>query len=116
MKAKEYYEKYKADLTSTDPETRRTAVFTLWREMHAEVKELAKARGVKRTDAYAAVIAEENLKWNSIAATLREKDGVSVLQRNGFENIYFTRCPKDGIWIGNKVIARKVLFNAVKAR
>lgn len=88
MKAKEYFEKYFADLESTD-ENPNNEIFaeralTFFKEMSNEVIDICDARGSRSDSACEGALKEQNQKFNAVANMVEKKFGHPFLKRNSF--------------------------------
>ena len=90
MKAKEYFDKYfaelsgtKVHLTSAEVSKRLTEnVVAMYRDFLQENKEMVAKRNPKTVDGIASICKELNDKWNSVASKVNSAFGVSVIKRN----------------------------------
>lgn len=87
MKAKEYYEKYAADLLSEDQTTIKNAVEALTRDFMDEVSAISEKRKVSRPESLVDIIKELNQKWNALRSLFIKRDRKPVLAENGFRDI-----------------------------
>lgn len=90
MKAKEYYEKYKAALTSGDGKEEAKALHALNIELYEDAKALANTRGAKTDEAFVSCLKEANDKWNAIANIGPELR----LVRDGFKKMCLMAAPQ----------------------
>ena len=90
MKAKEYFDKYFAELSSTkihltsaevDKRITENAV-AMCRDFLQENKEMVAKRKPKTVDGIVAIARELNDKWNSVASKANAHFGVRVIKRN----------------------------------
>ena len=88
MKAKEYFEKYFADVESTDENPNNDLVVergvALFKEMSAEVINILDTRHATRDSALEGALKEQNQKFNSVANMVEKKYGHPFLIRNSF--------------------------------
>ena len=87
MKAKEYFEKYFADIEASD-ENPNNEVFLrragkLVQDLTNEALELCDARHSHSNSTVDGVLKEQNQKFNSIANMIEKKYGHAYLKRNG---------------------------------
>lgn len=94
MKAKEYFEKYKDQISSEDKETALKGTSDLVFDLFNEIDILRKNRGVKTDRGFVAIAKEENQKWNAIAALFEKEYGNSMLIRNGFNKFMISKIPE----------------------
>ena len=87
MKAKEYYEKYAAELLSEDHDTVKQAGEKLTREFMDEVSAISEKRKVSRPESLVDIIKELNQKWNALGSLFIKRDRRPVLAENGFMEI-----------------------------
>lgn len=87
MKAKEYYEKYAAELLSGDHDTVKQAVEKLTIEFMDEISAISKKRKVSRPESIVDIIKELNQKWNALCSLFIKLDRKPVLVENGFRDI-----------------------------
>lgn len=87
MKAKEYYEKYAAELLSGDYDTIKQAGEKLIRDFMDEVIEIAEKRKASRPESVVDIIKELNQKWNALRNLFIKRDRRPVLEEDGFEDI-----------------------------
>jgi len=87
MKAKEYYEKYAAELLSEDHDTVKQAGDKLTREFMDEVSAISEKRKVSRPESLVDIIKELNQKWNALGSLFIKRDRRPVLAENGFMEI-----------------------------
>lgn len=90
MKAKEYFDKYfaelannKVHLTSAEVDKRITEnAVAMYRDFLQENKEMVAKRHPRTVDGIASICKELNDKWNSVASKVNSAFGVSVIKRN----------------------------------
>lgn len=87
MKAKEYFEKYKARISVDDGDASYNAALDICSDMYGEVKELIKIRNVSTDAGLVAIVREMNQKWNALKRIF-EKNKIPILKQDGFK-IYF---------------------------
>ena len=87
MKAKEYYEKYAAELLSEDRDTVKQAGEKLTREFMDEVSAISEKRKVSRPESLVDIIKELNQKWNALRSLFIKRDRRPVLAEDGFKDI-----------------------------
>lgn len=87
MKAKEYYEKYAAELLSEDRDTVKKAAEDLTRDFMDEVRKISEQRKVSRPESLVDIIKELNQKWNALCSLFIKLDRKPVLVENGFRDI-----------------------------
>lgn len=87
MKAKEYYEKYAAELLSGDYDTVKQAEEKLTIEFMDEVSAISEKRKVSRPEALVDIIKELNQKWNALRSLFIKLDRKPVLAENGFRDL-----------------------------
>jgi len=87
VKAKEYYEKYAAELLSEDHDTVKQAGDKLTREFMDEVSAISEKRKVSRPESLVDIIKELNQKWNALGSLFIKRDHRPVLAENGFMGI-----------------------------
>lgn len=87
MKAKEYYEKYAAELLSGDYDTVKQAGEKLTIEFMDEVSAISEKRKVSRPEALVDIIKELNQKWNALRSLFIKLDRKPVLAENGFRDL-----------------------------
>lgn len=87
MKAKEYYEKYAADLLSEDQTTIKNAGEALTRDFMDEVGAISEKRKVSRPESIVDIIKELNQKWNALGSLFIKRDRRPVLAENGFRDL-----------------------------
>lgn len=87
MKAKEYYEKYAAELLSGDYDTVKQAGEKLIRDFMDEVSSISEQRKISRPESAVDVIKELNQKWNALRSLFIKLDRKPVLAENGFRDI-----------------------------
>ena len=87
MKAKEYYEKYAAELLSGDHDTVKQAGEKLIREFMDEVSAISEKRKVSRPESLVDIIKELNQKWNALRTLFIKRDRRPVLEEDGFKDI-----------------------------
>lgn len=90
MKAKEYFDKYfaelantKVHLTSAEVDKRITEnAVAMYRDFLNELTEMNEKRKPKSIDGIRSIVGEINDKWNSVASKVNSAFGVSVIRRN----------------------------------
>ena len=87
MKAKEYYEKYAAELLSGDYDTVKQAGEKLIREFMDEVGVISEKRKVSRPESIVDIIKELNQKWNALRNLFIKRDRRPVLEEDGFKDL-----------------------------
>lgn len=104
MKAIEYYEKYKdrifehitvedGILTFAEPEI-NIVVSDMFKEFCDESVELGRKRNTKCSEAVAALVKEQNQKWNAVSNIFEKKDGFSVILTDGYKIWWETHMPE----------------------
>lgn len=94
MKAKEYYEKYAAELLSGDYDTVKQAGEKLTREFMDEVVAISEKRKVSRPESLVDIIKELNQKWNALGSLFIKRDRRPVLAEDGFREIMHDQIDK----------------------
>ena len=87
MKAKEYYEKYKAGLLSADNEKYLPAARGLIYDLLDESKAVAEARHVRFDRGFIPVLREQIGKYKAIVRMFEKDYGVSPIRADGFEQV-----------------------------
>lgn len=87
MKAKEYYEKYAAELLSGDHDAVKQAGEKLTIEFMDEVTKISEQRKVSRPESLVDIIKELNQKWNALRSLFIKRDRKPVLAENGFRDL-----------------------------
>jgi flagellin-specific chaperone FliS len=90
MKAKEYFDKYfaelantKVHLTSAEVDKRITEnAVAMYRDFLQENMEMVAKRNPQTVDGIVAIARELNDKWNSVASKVNSAFGVSIIKRN----------------------------------
>lgn len=93
MKAKEYYEKYKAGLVSVEDKTYLTAAQGFISELMAEAKAIADTRHVRFDKGFIPVLRELNGKYKAVVRMFEKEYGVSPIKLNGFELVLESHFP-----------------------
>lgn len=99
MKAKEYFDKYFADLKLNEDDSNLDEVNqkleenakAMLRDFVKENSEMVAKRNPKTVDGIAAIARELNDKWNSVASKVNAHFGVRVLKRNVIWNEFLCR-------------------------
>lgn len=94
MKAKEYYAKYKEQITSSDDKTSLQAVGDLVLDLSMETKDLIQKRHVQSDCARVAVLREMNDKYNAICNLFEREYGVTPIKPNGFMLYWKRKMPE----------------------
>ena len=84
MKAKEYYEKYKAGLISSDEKDYMPALNGMLHDMTCDIQAMLKSRHTMRPSSIAAVVKEMNQRYNAVSSMFTKEYGMSPLKRDGF--------------------------------
>ncbi len=84
MKAKEYFDKYFANVKS-EKEIIENAK-SMYRDFFTEFDEIKEKRKYKSLDGFVGIIRELNDKWNSIATKVEAKFSTQILKRNAIWN------------------------------
>ena len=91
MRAKEYFEKYKVSLMSSEWSDSSSAAKDLLVEMSEEINCIAKQRKATTDKAFLSIINEMNQRWNAVCNLLRRAYGYSVLADNGFRAFWYKK-------------------------
>ena len=85
MKAKEYYEKYKAGLVSADEKVSLPAARGIITELMDEIGAVAKARHVQFDRGIIPIFREQNEKYKAVVRLFEKEYGASPIRMDGFE-------------------------------
>ena len=97
MKAKEYFEKYGAQLVldeNTHKIERMNAIIALFLELCCEAETIGEQRKVKRIEAVVSIVKEMNDKWNTVGDLCKKHYGVDPLVENGFKEFVLDQTPE----------------------
>lgn len=99
MKAKDYFDKYGAEMYAewlmiAEPGKLGPMGQEFLKEFSIETQELAKKRGVKRIGALKAVVLDQNEKWNALCRIFHQQYGECPLVENGWRNLIRAQCPE----------------------
>lgn len=94
MKAKEYFEKYKDQISNKNNEISSKEISDLIFDLFYEIDDLRKSRGVKTDRGLIAIIKEENSKWNAIRTLFEKEYGEPLLVGNGFNKFMISEIPE----------------------
>ncbi len=89
-KASEYYDLYHDKLYSpyNTADDKNKLLKSIFFDFCDEIEELIRIRHPKTDDALAAIIAEQNKKWNALIRIFEKKRGLSYLRPDGFFNFW----------------------------
>ncbi len=87
MKAKEYYEKYHSEFTSSNVEDVKKAACGLMRDMFGELTELLKKRKARTASAIMGIVRELNDKYRAIVNLYETKDDIPFFDHEGFMKV-----------------------------
>ena len=93
MKAKQYFEKHRQEMTCGDEKRVQTAINQLVLELNDESKDMLKARNGITDRAAVSVLRELNEKYNAIISLFEKHYGASPLVRDGYLNFWKNRIP-----------------------
>ena len=96
MKAKEYFEKYFADLESPDVDFVDITVKFI-SELSNETISICDARHSRSDSTVDGALKEQNQKFNSVANMIEKKYGRPYLKRNGFIEYWEKRFTAEGL-------------------
>ena len=85
MKAKEYYEKYKAGLISSEKETYLPAISGFISDLLNEAATVAETRHVRFDRGIIPILREQNMKYKAVIRLFEKEYGASPIRENGFE-------------------------------
>jgi hypothetical protein len=89
MKAIDYYNRDHAALfASPDMEGGKNLAMKLVKEFMNETKELIDSRKVSTAKGLAAIVNEQNKKWNALCNLYKDNHGVSPIMKNGYMRFY----------------------------
>lgn len=94
MKAKEYFDNYGPMIMLTNEKESDKYLKGLLLDMNTEVLEIVEKRNAKKNEAAAAVLREQNEKWNAIGRLFKKVYGHSPLAEDGFKNFWIQRHPE----------------------
>lgn len=94
MKAKEYFDNYGPTIMLTKEEESNKHLYGLLLDMSTEVLEIAKKRSAKKNEAFAAILKEQNEKWNAVGRLFTKTYGNNPLAENGFRDFWINRLPE----------------------
>ena len=95
MKAKEYFEKYKAELNTTDKKKYADTVGRIVTDMIMEIYELFKERKCATTKALLSLIKEQNDKFNAVINIIETNMTPPVeINRNKFKDFVINESVK----------------------
>ena len=88
MKAKEYFEKYKDDISNDNPEKCSDAIMSLYSEMRDELFEIVEKRNIKYKQSFIDTVNEFNKKWNMIKKMFDEKTEIKCpMKQDAFKDV-----------------------------
>ena len=87
MKAKEYFEKYKAGLLASEDKAFVAAAQCLIYDLFTESKRIVEVRHVKSDSGFIPILKEQNDKYRAIVRMFEREYGVSPIRADGFEII-----------------------------
>ena len=95
MKAKEYYDKYANDIMRNNTfEAAMLSLKSMYDEFNREMVDICNVRHCATDLATAAVIREQNQKWNALERRFRESnEGLSPIKRDGFKEFWIKQLP-----------------------
>ena len=93
MKARQYFEKYRQEMTCGDENRVQTAINKLVLELNDESKDMLKARNINTDRAAVSVLRELNDKYNAVVGLFEKHYGASPLAHNGYLNLWKNRIP-----------------------
>lgn len=99
MKAKEYFEKYGADIYAESLTLRSSdkigpSLQKMLAEFSAETKEIFTKRHGRRPGALKAVVLDQNEKWNALCRIFVQTYGESPLREDGWKNLVRAQTPE----------------------
>lgn len=100
MKAKEYFEKYGADIYAecamiANPNKIGPVMQKFLTEFSMETRKIYEARHGKRIGALKAVVLDQNEKWNAMCRIFQTQyGGVSPLKENGWRDLVKMKAPE----------------------
>ena len=84
MKARQYFEKHRQEMTCGDEKRVQAAINQLVLELNDESKDMLKSRNILR---------ELNDKYNAVIGLFEKHYGASPLMRDGYLNLWKNRMP-----------------------
>lgn len=94
MKAKEYFDNYGPMIMFTNEKESDKHLKGLLLDMNTEALELIKKRGAKKNEAAAAILKEQNDKWNAVGRLFKKTYGYDPLAEDGFKDFWINRQPE----------------------
>ena len=93
MKARQYFEKHRQEMTCGDEKKVQAAINQLVLELNDEAKDMLKSRNVYTDRAAVSVLRELNDKYNAVVGLFEKHYGASPLMRDGYLNLWKNRMP-----------------------
>lgn len=95
MKAKDYYEKYVHGIFQGQMAADAIDdMYTMFKEFCTEAIDLCRTRHAIKDAAVAAVIREQNQKWNALERIFEEKHGFSPIKHDAFSEFWIKNTPQ----------------------
>lgn len=96
MKAKEYYEKYGAEIMNNlNNEKGVGNILSMINDFTVESADIADIRKTTKNECVASIIKEQNQKWNALVHIFQRKhDGASPIQIDGFKKYWLHQIPE----------------------
>lgn len=93
MKARQYFEMHRQEMTCGDEKRVQAAINQLVLELNDESKDMLKSRNINTDRAAVSVLRELNDKYNAVVGLFEKHYGASPLMRDGYLNLWKNRIP-----------------------